>query len=273
MKNNFNNFYRRVIHRVSRPIGNNLTIFSDDTFLVSYPRSGNTWVRFLLGNYLYGSNFDFLTRENFIPAIGGNTNRHLIKVPRPRILKSHSQFFNKYPKVIYLIRDPRDVMISLFHWLVKNPNKRKNLNESEFDKFSKYFFEGDFKFGRWDQHVSGWINQYEQIPNGILFVQYEELKSDTFSTLKKILSFLDRDIQEALVFKAIENASFSKMRNLEKRQQLISKEILPITGKLGFVGEGNQEWDKYITSHIKDQFKLLFNDLMIQLNYVSNNQW
>jgi hypothetical protein len=33
--------------------GNNYTVYPDDTFLVSYPKSGNTWVRFLLANLIH----------------------------------------------------------------------------------------------------------------------------------------------------------------------------------------------------------------------------
>lgn len=270
------NDFVRLINRIrffNQPPGNNLTILKDDTFLVSYPRSGNTWVRFLLGSYFYGDKFDFLTRENYIPAIMGNTNRDLLKAQRPRILKSHSQYCPKYPKVIYLLRDPRDVMVSLFRWMIKNPTKRRKINSAEFETFAKYFFEGDFKFGRWDNHISQWKINSGKIKNGILFIKYEDLKKETVSELKKILLFLDRGVNDKLILKSIEAASFNRMKKLEEQQQQISKKVLPITGKLGFVGEGISDWDNFIKGNIKDSFKKLFGNILIELNYEKNDNW
>src|SRR5580658_693434 len=73
--------------------GRGLTAFPDDIFLVSYPRSGNTWTRFLLGNLIYQDDpVTFSNIESRIPEIYFNYDRFLRQLPRPRMLKSHECF-------------------------------------------------------------------------------------------------------------------------------------------------------------------------------------
>ena len=60
--------------------GRRFTTFEDDMFLVSYPRSGNTWVRFLLANLRYPNQsvgFANINRLLADPAV--STNRFLKK--------------------------------------------------------------------------------------------------------------------------------------------------------------------------------------------------
>src|SRR5579864_4630830 len=70
--------------------GRGVTVYPDDVFLVSYPRSGNTWTRFLLGNLLYpDAPVTFSNIESRIPEIYFNRDRFMRSLPRPRMLKSH----------------------------------------------------------------------------------------------------------------------------------------------------------------------------------------
>lgn len=72
--------------------GRAVTVFPDDVFLCSYPKSGNTWAKFLIANLLWKEeSITFANIEQKIPAIY-YAERKLLKVPRPRILKSHECF-------------------------------------------------------------------------------------------------------------------------------------------------------------------------------------
>src|SRR5881397_1861057 len=92
--------------------GRRLTVFPDDVFIVSYPRSGNTWTRFLVGNLVYQDEpVTFANIESRIPEIYLFPDRVLRSLPRPRMLKSHECFDPRYQRVIYIVRDPRDVVV------------------------------------------------------------------------------------------------------------------------------------------------------------------
>src|SRR5436309_14565785 len=73
--------------------GRNLAVFPDDTFIVSYPRSGNTWTRFLLANLLHPAEpATFLIIERMVPDAEAQSNRCLKNVSRRRFIKTHEYF-------------------------------------------------------------------------------------------------------------------------------------------------------------------------------------
>src|SRR5205823_12606754 len=79
----------------------NFAVYPDDTFVVSYPRSGNTWARFLIANLVHsGQNVSFINIEKLIPDTSSQSNRALKATPRPRIIKTHQYFDHRYRKVI-----------------------------------------------------------------------------------------------------------------------------------------------------------------------------
>ena len=93
----------------------NFAVYPDDTFLVSYPRSGNTWTRFLIANLVHPEkNVSFKNIEKLIPDTSSQSNQALKRTPRPRIIKTHQYFDHRYPKTIYIVRDPRDIALSYY---------------------------------------------------------------------------------------------------------------------------------------------------------------
>lgn len=203
--------------------GRGVTVFPDDVFLVSYPRSGNTWVRFLLGNLLYQDNpVAFSNIESRIPEIYFNTDRVLRQLPRPRVLKSHECFQPHYPHVIYIMRDPRDVAVSSYHHNLKARNIPDGYLISS---FVPRFIAGEFdpKFGSWRDNVLSWTALRKSDPR-FLFIRYEDLKADATLGLSRIVTFLERgsfhninSSPEAL-HGAIELSSPERMRAMEKQE-------------------------------------------------------
>lgn len=203
--------------------GHGVTVYPDDVFLVSYPRSGNTWTRFLLGNLIHqGEPVSFSNVESRVPEIYFNPDRVLRALPRPRMLKSHECFQPHYPHVIYIVRDPRDVAISFYHHNVKAGNIS---DDYPMTSFVPRFIAGEFdrKFGSWRDNVLSWISVRGDSPN-FMMLRYEDMKHDTAGALLQILAFLERcsfrkidDTREALL-RAIELSSPERMRALEKKE-------------------------------------------------------
>jgi hypothetical protein len=203
--------------------GRGVTVFPDDIFLVSYPRSGNTWARFLLGNLIDQDNpVTFSNIESRIPEIYFNRDRVLQQLPRPRMLKSHECFQPHYPRVIYIVRDPRDVVVSFYHHNVK---ARNIPDDYPMASFVPRFIAGEFdrRFGSWRDNVMSWAAVREGNP-GFLMLRYEDLKRDTASALANVVAFLNRcsfrkiDSNLEALQRTIELSSPEKMRALEKEE-------------------------------------------------------
>ncbi len=196
--------------------GNNYTVFPDDTFLVSYPKSGNTWVRFLLANLIHpNQTIDFTNINQMLPAPGVLSKRFLRTLPRPRILKSHEPFDVRFRKVVYLVRDPRDVAVSEYHFDLKKRYIGADVTLEQF--VPRFIAGGTSSYGSWWKHAASWIAARQGNP-AFLLVRYEDLLSDALSETAKIAEFLGIQAGPERLQEAIDKSSADRMRKLEKQQ-------------------------------------------------------
>lgn len=197
--------------------GRNLTVFPDDVFLVSYPRSGNTWTRFLIANLIYpGDPVTFANIESRVPEIYLWRDRDLRRLPRPRILKSHEYFDPRYKKVIYIARDPRDVAVSVYHYSIK----RRDIPEDyPIERFVPRFIAGEFfeDFASWGENVASWYAARQGRPS-FLTLRYEDMLANPERELEKVASLLGLKTSPEILKQAAQRSSAEEMRNLEKQQ-------------------------------------------------------
>jgi hypothetical protein len=201
--------------------GRDATIFPDDVFLVSYPRSGNTWTRFLVANLLDPEHpATFGNIESRVAEIYFNYDHVLRSLPRPRILKSHEAFIPRYPRVIYIVRDPRDVAVSFYHHNIKWRNIPEDYPISDFiPRFIAAQF--DPWSGSWGDNVKSWISMRGESSN-FLLLRYEDLKQNTQAELLRMAEFLREAGFSGIatspeeLARAIERSSPERMRVLEK---------------------------------------------------------
>jgi hypothetical protein len=198
-------------------IERDITIFPDDVFLTSYPRSGNTWTRFLVGNLAYQNEpVTFLTVERLVPDMYKSSDRVLRNLARPRIVKSHECFDPRYRKVIYIVRDPRDVAVSNYHWELKLRSVRDGL---PIEDFVPRWMEPEFwpRIGSWGDHVTSWLST-RQGKKGFLLLRYEDLKKDPQRALAQVADFLGIEPSLERLQRAVELSSADNMRKLEKQE-------------------------------------------------------
>lgn len=199
--------------------GRRLTVFPDDVFLVSYPGSGSSWTRLLVGNLVCGEPVTFADVRTRIPEIYSAPDRVLRRMTRPRVLKSHESFDPRCKKVIYTIRDPREVAVSYYQYLVKGKQLPEGYNVAN---FVHRFLAAEFDIQRswtanWQDHVLSWMTM-RQGKAGFLFLRYEEMLMDTTGELAKVASFLGMSASPERIAKAVNLSSADHMRKLERKQ-------------------------------------------------------
>ena len=197
-----------------RPPARHIRVRPDDVFLVSYPKSGNTWFRFLLA-HLRGDAATFANIDRLVPDIYRSTGREMQRLPSPRILKSHECFDPRYPRAICIVRDPRDVAVSYFHYLRK---QRQLDDETTLDDFVPLFVAGQLdRYGTWSDHVASW----EHAPH-VLRIRYEDAMRDTHATLRSIAEFLEWNAGEDAIANAVAASAADRMRESEHEWEALA---------------------------------------------------
>jgi Sulfotransferase domain len=196
---------------------------SVDAFLVSYPKSGRTWLRFLLSCYfarVAGLDFEpdlhstFRVHPNFdrdaergLPVFVGRER----DVKMPLLAVSHRQydarFFGGTPTII-LVRDPRDVCVSAYFHETKHKHRFAG-SVAEFIEDETYGIPAIVRYH------NGWAQGLAAAPS--LVISYEEMSSNSEATVRRILEFLGQPVDEAALAEAVEKARFSKMQKTEKK--------------------------------------------------------
>lgn len=192
----------------------------DDVWVVSFPKSGTTWLQEIV--YLISTDHDyekaaavniderFPYLEYFFPGL-----KEVAKTKSPRFIKSHlpfslmpKQLDEKKPKVIYIVRNPKDTAVSLNAFI-------KNLTYFNFqgsmDDFTQLFVDGIVLYGPWEKHVQeAWERRHD---DSVLFVFYEDLHKDFRGTVKEIAHFLGKPISEAQLAELEQHCSFRSMQH------------------------------------------------------------
>ena len=208
---------RRVqgIRRLFRP---------KDVFLIGHPKSGNTWLAYLLAIALFEQRRQEITLKNvgdFVPFVHGQDLRiaEYDYLPDPRVFRNECPIYPEfYPKIIYLMRDPRAVLVSFYHMY------RVMLNDTTMplQTFVESYLatEGCFKswnvgLARWDQQVLEWTGRAKSDPR-ICVVKYEDLVADRKSVLRRILGFIRASCSKENLDHAVARGEFQLMQEMER---------------------------------------------------------
>jgi len=251
--------------------GRSLLIFPDDIFLVSFPKSGNTWTRFLLANLRFpDERANFANINRLIPDPSGTNKRDFDRMPRPRIIKSHECFDPRYPRVIYIVRDPRDVVVSQYHYHRKI---RKIEDHSPIEKFVARFLAGETcPHGSWGQNIGTWLYTSEGNPR-FLLLRYEDLVANTPRELAKVVAFLHFTAGPEQIAQAVERSSADHMRKLEETQTDKNALMKGSRKDLSFVrAAGSGGWRKELPAPLVEKIEAAWGPLMRHLGYELSSQ-
>ena len=248
--------------------GRMLAVRPDDTFIVSYPRSGNSWTRFLVANLLHPEQpVTFANIEDMVPDAEALSSRRLRALPSPRVIKSHSYFDHRFPRVIYIVRDPRDVALSYYDF------SRKYRHFDDSYPLERYI--GDFVGGRltsadwgtWAENVASWAFARGARP-GFLLLRYEDMKARPEQELTRVAEFFGIEASPERLQTILERSSAKRMRDLEKTQ---GKDWVSTKNKrddIPFVRTAVAgEWKSKLPPELVAVIESAWGNIMVQLGY------
>lgn len=245
-----------------------------DVFLVGHPKSGNTWLAYMLAIVLYR---DFEYRINltnlreFIPYIHGcdSSIAKFVHLSDPRVFRNERPVYpDLYPKTLYLVRDPRAVLASYFHHYRTVTGDDQTSLEDFVEEYLTYGCIRKFesKLVRWDKQVLDWIERSKSQP--VLIVKYEDMVGDRHKVLESVLKFIRVQYNEEELGLAVERGSFEAMRAIEEKYGTESyPEEIRRRGRFVRKGKVNG-WRQELTPSLVQRIVSQFSEAMNILGYL-----
>lgn len=275
----FQGIYRHYAHQYF-----NLPLKPTDVFVASYPKSGTTWTQELVWLLMHNldyegakesldDRFPFVEADHVLdpevfqrPEIKaklkavpkpGDRLAQVLKLEEPRCIKTHMPFSLLPPKildtckVIYVARDPRDVVVSYYHhhrmWITHG-------FQGDFKAFFDYFLKEQVMWSPFWEHLrEAWERRSH---SNLLILTYDQLKEDLPAVIRKVAGFLGKEVSQEEANKLANHLHFDSMKN----NPAVNAVADASTGLLdlkegGFVRKGKSGgWKSYFDDDMKEKF-------------------
>lgn len=250
----------------------NWEIRDSDIFIVTYPKSGTIWMQQILR--LIEAKGDVATTKNqlnyeCIPWIEVDSGKEAFDCsPSPRIRVTHLDYKfvpnglkQKKGKVIYVARNPKDVLVSYYHF-----HKYASMLETpeDFNSFYEKFLDGKVYGNCWFDHIKAWYSQRDSM--NFLYITYEDMIQDLPSAVDRICVFLDRTLTAEQRAEVVEHSTFQNMRNNPTANyEAISTSLLDHS-RGAFLRKGTiGDWKNCFTVAQNERFDRIFKEEMRDL--------
>ncbi|RMF18456.1 MAG: sulfotransferase domain-containing protein [Candidatus Dadabacteria bacterium] len=203
-----------------------------ELFLISYPKTGRTWLRMLMKTALhrhYGvpisDPLEFHELSNRFAdmpriAVVHDDEPHW---KRPAQLTTDKSRWYHDKRVILMVRDPRDTIVSLYHQM----SKRWKVFRPEWVTMSEFFWSERGGFDTMIRYYNIWADQRDA-PRDLLMVRYEDLHADTAGELRRVLDFLGvRGVDDSTIADAIEENRIERVRKREAAGEFRTHRLQP----------------------------------------------
>jgi hypothetical protein len=277
----------RSVSRALKQVGIDVSAESRKlVWIASYPKSGNTWVRFMACNLLFGRQESAAALNTLAPDVHELGSGPDSAVPTG-LLKTHFAFTPRLPfadrtaAAIYVVRDPADVLASNFFYSQRS-QRLADASHSEFDRYVDQFLQhrGDPRWielgmGSWEDNVRSWLTTPVDFP--VLRLRYEDMIDDPLSACEAIARLLRPESPRADLKQAVDNSSFERMRDIERadvRNQRVGIFYKPYLQasidagnrfmRRGMVGEGSAR----LSAEQHARLRSSFGPLLAELGYV-----
>jgi len=267
-------------------IKDELELNSQDVLSVSFPKTGSTWVNEILLLIKLGAdeqtwrNLPHKDRFPYIeldpPHLPHGTNfNHVTNTPSPRLVKSHlpERYFERHfnengPKIVVAMRNPKDVLVSLYHFY--RANKFLGNFSGTWDEFFELHKKEGLVYSPVCKYQGDWYKRRDE-PN-VFIIKYEELHQDTEGILRKLLNFLGKEFTDQQVADVIRLSSFDSLAEKSKANMkgvdnpVIDPKISPFFRK-GKVGDWRNYYSEEQNAFIESQILEMKDNSGLEFRY------
>jgi len=220
---------RKAIDRRLRGRGEFRKLHAADWLLVSWGKSGRTWLRVMLSR-VYQLQFD-LPDYHMLDF----DNLHRMDARAPKIFFTHGNYLRDFTghgydtkidfigkKIVLLVRDPRDVAVSqYFQWRYRMRPNKKRLNDypPHGEDLSVFDFVMNPEQGlpRIISYFNAWLEWVPKLGD-VLVIRYEDMRRDPGAVLARVLEFTGTPASEEQVRDAVEFAAFDNLKKMEEKR-------------------------------------------------------
>ncbi len=239
-----------------------------DIFIVTYPRSGTTWMQMILYQLTSDGDMNFTHIGQVVPFFESCNKGILNSLPSPRVFKTHlsSRWIPKFwrCKYIYVVRNGKDVAVSNYNFFTKYQGYNV-----QFTKFFDDFLSGQIISGSWIKHVTGWLSRSQD--SQILLLSYEECKQDLKKCIEKIIDFCELNIQSERIPEILNKCSFEFMKSHEDKFDPAVEMRLNNVNSNAFIHQGKVgSWREYLTLAQEKRYQRELNRHSHQLGSLIN---
>ncbi|KAJ8040074.1 Sulfotransferase family cytosolic 1B member 1 [Holothuria leucospilota] len=201
----------------------------DDLILSTFSKCGTNWMREIILLVYQDGHVDKVNRDvdpslcgmlelGHPPDFNKSVADYVAALPSPRFYYTHlpaqhlpAQVWTKKPKMVYVTRNPKDALTSLYRFLNANP---ANTCEVPWRMLFEIFISKKIPFGNWfDQALAYWEHRDD---GHVCFVTYEEMKQtymqDIRSVIKRLATFLGVTVSSDGLQRIVEHSSLEGMK-------------------------------------------------------------
>ncbi|XP_061831010.1 sulfotransferase 6B1 [Nerophis lumbriciformis] len=234
-----------------------VTARDDDILLVAYPKCGFNWMVGVLKKMMMEATGRKV--ETRMPPLmeffGPDVSQVMDQSPSPRLLGTHlhpdnipASFFAKRAKMLVIFRNPKDTLVSFYHFCNNNPVLP---SVSSWESFYADFLSGDVPWGSYFEHALAWEKRMDD-PD-VMLVTYEQLKQDLGQAVRHMSSFLGFTLTQDQVRRVSEASTFAAMK--ESSQHSGIGNIIFRKGEVGdwrnhFTEEQSRQMDQVFSQHL-----------------------
>ncbi|XP_027008839.2 sulfotransferase 6B1-like [Tachysurus fulvidraco] len=196
----------------------NMEAREDDIMLVAYPKCGCNWMVGVLRKIITTCGYPLPEGAPLIEFHSPDTQKILSQMQSRRLFATHFHpddipvsFKTNKTKMLVVFRNPKDTVVSYYHFMNNNPVLPK---AESWDKFFSDFMSGEVGWGSYFDHALAWEKHMDD-PN-VLIVTYEELKENLLEGIKKTADFFSFTLTDEQIQGIAGESTFSAMQSSSK---------------------------------------------------------